>query len=275
IEVKWRDDGCALPGRGRSCSGYAIEYIPQKWPTWSSFADATFEDVYGKIDTAAERYDARQLRSQVLLNDGTGKFTGTDLPVDVQLSIAQGIGVGDYDNDGKLDAYIAQNFHWPQPETGRWISGYGVLLQGRGDGSFEALSMARSGINWHKDGRSVVPCDVNSDGCLDIIFSVSNGKPQLCLADKGQSQGSGLLVSLSGKAPNTQAAGAKLTLELSDGTKLTRIVQAGSGMLSSYLGPVHFGIPSGATASRLTVAWPDGSSSESTELAGPVVKIQQ
>ncbi|MCC7478838.1 ASPIC/UnbV domain-containing protein, partial [bacterium] len=87
--------------------------------------------------------------------------------------------------------------------------------------------------------------------------------------------GSGLLVSLSGKAPNTQAAGAKLSLELSDGTKLTRIVQAGSGMLSSYLGPVHFGIPSGATASRLTVTWPDGSSSESTELAGPLVKIQQ
>ena len=61
--------------------------------------------------------------------------------------------------------------------------------------------------------------------------------------------------------------GAVLTLTLSDGKTLTRTVQAGSGYLGSLAGPVHFGVPTGATASKLTVKWADGTTSENTELA--------
>jgi hypothetical protein len=275
IEVKWRDDGCPLPGRGRSCSGYAIDYIPKKFPTWTNFADATFEDVYGPIDKAAERYDARQLRSQILINDGSGKFTATNLPLDVQYSIAQGIGVGDFDCDGNLDAYVAQNFHWPQPETGRWTGGYGVVLHGNGDGTFSALNMAQSGISYSKDGRGVVPADMNGDGFLDIVFSASDASPQYCSFNADQAKGTGFFVELKGKAPNTMAVGAKLSLETSGGKKLTRVIQAGSGMLSSYYGPQHFGLPSGDKPAKLTVTWPDGSSQEVTELSGDKVTVEQ
>src|SRR5205085_6366535 len=72
VEVKYRKDGCMLPGRGRSCSGHAIGYIAEKWPTWHSFADATFADVYGPGMKSATRYDADELHSEVLLNDGAG-----------------------------------------------------------------------------------------------------------------------------------------------------------------------------------------------------------
>ena len=66
-----------------------------------------------------------------------------------------------------------------------------------------------------------------------------------------------------------------LTLTLSDGKTLTRTVQAGSGYLGSLAGPVHFGVPTGATATKLTVKWADGTTSETTELTGGSVTVTQ
>ena len=69
VEVK-QGDNCMLPGRGRSCSGYAIGYIPKKFPTWDSFASATLEEVYGHKLGSAEKFEARVMRSQLIVNNG-------------------------------------------------------------------------------------------------------------------------------------------------------------------------------------------------------------
>ena len=144
VEVKYAKidgvDNCAMPGRGRSCSGYAISYIPQKWPTWTQFANATLEEVYGPGLKTAERYDAKTVASDVLINDGAGKFTATHLPGTAQLGAGFGIGVGDFNCDGNLDAFLGNNFAEPQPEAGNWQTGYGVLLIGDGAGGFRDAS---------------------------------------------------------------------------------------------------------------------------------------
>jgi hypothetical protein len=121
----------------------------------------------------------------------------------------------------------------------------------------------------------VVPADLNGDGQLDLVVSMSDAPAQVALRQAAQSGGTGLEVTLQGKAPNTAGVGAKLMLKLADGRMLTRIVQAGSGYLSSYSGPVHFGIPTGSTASELTVTWADGSTSHSTDLAGGKTTVKQ
>lgn len=273
IEVKYRNDGCMLPGRGRSCSGYAIKYIPQKFSSWASFADATLEDVYGEGLKTAERFDAGDLHSVFLRNDGKS-FGEEELPALAQWSPAFGIGVADFNSDGILDAFMAGNFYATQPETGRWNAGYGVMLLGNGDGSFKALEPGESGIRLPWDTRSAVPADFNRDGRSDLLVSTSVGQPQICLA-RSSAKSASVLLQLRGKAANPAAVGARLTLMLSDGSELMREVQAGSGYLGSYSGPVLVELPDGQQVQNISVRWPDGQTSETEAPAGQMIEIAQ
>lgn len=272
IEVKFRKDGQMLPGRGRSCSGYAIGYIPKKWPTWESFANATLEDVYGPGLAAAEKLTADDLHTSLLVNNGDGSFVQQELHGQAQWAPVFGIGVGDFNRDGLVDAYLANNTKATQCETGRWNMGYGQLLLGK-PGGFGELTPAESGAVLPWDQRGVIPADFNGDGALDLAVSVSDAVPQLLAGQAAE--GSSIWVTLKGKAPNTSAVGAKVTLVLSSGTRLLRAVQAGSGYLSSYSGPLCFGIPAGDKAQSVQVLWPGGSTSSSSELAGGKVVMAQ
>ena len=265
VEVKFGSDGTLLPGRGRSCSGYAISTIPERFPTWSMFADASLEEIYGPIDQVAEKYTFDYIANAFFENDGTGGFTMQELPIMAQLSCDFGIAVGDFNNDGNLDAWLNENYRNTQPEETRWVCGYGTLLLGNGRGSFECVEPLDSGLRVNAEGRGAVAADLNQDGSLDLVLSVSSASPQIGWGIPENSPGSGLLVSLQGPAGNPAGVGAKLALELSDGRVLYREVQAGHTYLSSYIGPIHFGIPEGSTARKLSVSWPGGGQSEVTE----------
>ncbi|MCH7471622.1 VCBS repeat-containing protein, partial [bacterium] len=278
IEVKHRRDGELLPERGRSCSGYAIGYVASRYPTWASFADATVGEIYGQGLEEAERFEADELASVICINEGGGVFRVEELPLTAQLAPVFGIGVGDFNMDGKLDAYLANNFYGTQPETGRWNAGYGVLALGDGAGGFSCLEPYVSGISMSTEGRGVVPADFNMDGMLDLVVSASNAAPQLALGVSsagagGSALGSSLLVKLSGKAPNTAAVGARLKLVLDDGVAMIREVQAGGGYLSSYAGPLHFGIPKGRTPASLSITWPGGAVSETTSFDSRTIEL--
>lgn len=270
IEVKYRSDGCMLPGRGRSCSGYAISYIPVRFPTWDSFANATLEDIYGPGLEGAERFDATELHSVVCINDGSGSFAMQELPRSAQWAPVFGIGVADLNCDGYLDCYLANNFYWTQPETGHWDTGYGVVLLGDGSGGFTDLEPTQSGIRMYEDGRGVVAADFSGDGRPDLAVSASDGRP--VIATNAASGGQTLEVSLSGTPGNPAGVGAQLVLALDNGTELLREVHAGQGYLSSYGGNVHFAIPDGQQPVQLTVYWPGGDVTEITDgLSGSVM----
>jgi hypothetical protein len=276
IEVKVGSDGTLLPGRGRSCSGYAVTTIPERFPTWSMFADASLEDVYGPVDQAAEKYTADKMESCLLINDGSGGFTVQDLPLPAQYSIVFGIAVGDFDNDGNLDAWLNQNYRNTQPEETRWVSSYGCLLLGDGKAGLRSLEPLESGMRVNAEGRGAVAADMNGDGSLDLLLSVSSAKAQMGWGIPENDKGSGLSVSLQGPAGNPAGIGARLSLELSDGRVLQREVQNGHTYLSSYVGPVHFGIPDGTQPKKLTVIWPGGSRSELESFGdGNAVRISQ
>ena len=181
--------------------------------------------------------------------------------------------MGDYNCDGNLDMFLGDNFRFTQPETGNWQTGYGSVLLGDGKGGFKVPEPHATGIYMATDNRGVVPADLNGDGQLDLVVSMSDAAAQVALRQKAESGGTGLEVTLHGKAPNSAGIGAKLALKLSSGQTVYRTVQAGEGYLSSYAGPVHFGVPAGTTASEVDVTWPDGTSSKSTELATGRVTI--
>jgi len=173
--------------------------------------------------------------------------------------------VGDFNNDGNLDAWLNENYRNTQPEETRWVCGYGTLMLGDGNGSFTCIEPLDSGLRVNAEARGAVAADMNQDGSLDLVLSVSNSNPQIAWGMPDNSRGSGLSVSLAGSLGNPGGVGASLALELSDGRTMHREVQAGHTYLSSYVGPLHFGIPAGSSPAKLTISWPGGAQSVVTE----------
>ena len=109
------EGGEQYPSRGLSCSSSAMPFVKEEFPTYDSFARASLEDVYGadKLSTAL-RYEATHLAHTVFINDGTGVFSAHSLPRHSQASVGYGVVVADFDADGGLDIFIANNSFAPQ-----------------------------------------------------------------------------------------------------------------------------------------------------------------
>ncbi|MEZ5337821.1 MAG: VCBS repeat-containing protein [bacterium] len=273
IEAKNTNDGGYLPGRGRSCSGYAMPSIQQRFPKWEDFANASFEDVYGDPASLPEKYEAADLHNSIFMNGGGGSFSAAvQLPEMAQLSPVYGIVAMDFDGDGDKDLLLAENYKFTQPETGRWNLGYStVLLQD--NGSWQPLELLQSGVNIHEDARGVIACDLDHDGMQELLVSVSNGQAKHL--ESSRAAASSLEVLLQGKAGNRFASGAVISLTLDDGSVLRRLVQAGQGYLSSYIGPQYFAIPAGRSYTALDVQWSDGSHSAASDFEGSSVAVIQ
>ena len=174
------DEGILVPNRGRSCSSGAMPFIAQKFKNFHSFATAGLADIYStdKLQKA-HKFEANELSSGLLINDGGGIFEFHPLPRLAQVAPCFGLAFLDADGDGKTDLYVSQNFYGPQRETGRMAGGVGMLLLGNGDGSFTELAPKQSGILIPGDARWAVALDFDDDGCDDLAVAVNNGQVRL------------------------------------------------------------------------------------------------
>jgi enediyne biosynthesis protein E4 len=116
------------------------------------------------------------------LNDGHGHFTlssASNNDLDVGVHWYPSGALFDFDRDGFLDFWPATVAHWPYDPNGP-NDEPPTLLRGRGDGTFENVSMQvglpkmdgtlDAGTQWrHVFG--VVACDIDGDGDDDMIFA--------------------------------------------------------------------------------------------------------
>jgi hypothetical protein len=263
-----------FPVRGKTALEKAVPSIAERFPTHHAFAAATLPQLVGENELAgAVRVEATIAESGVLLNDGPGRFAFGPLPRLAQAAPVFGIVLEDFDADGNLDVFLAQNFSGAQRETGRMNGGVGVCLLGRGDGTFAAASPERSGLVVPEDGRAAVATDYSGAGLPDLIVATHNG-PVRAFENRSVGGGRRLSVRLRGPSGNPTGIGARVTLRLDSGRAIVREVCAGTGYWSQSGGLLHFSWSTPASASEIEVRWPGGRVSRQREgLSGRTVLL--
>jgi hypothetical protein len=186
----------------------------------------------------------------------------------------------DYDNDGLLDLIVVNGHVYPQLDVARRGASAGyrqrrLLYHNRGDGTFDEVA-ARYGQTLMEDrvSRGLAVGDIDNDGRPDVVINDLDGSPQV-LRNELASPGHWLIVALKGRAPNTDAIGAIVTLR-ANGVTETRYVRSGTSYISQSDMRQHFGLGSAATVESIDVLWPDGTHSTRTAVrADQVVRIDQ
>ena len=170
------NNGEQFPVRGRQCSSEQIPAIELKFKDYNSFASASLESIYGK----KELDDARHLQvnsfsSKVFINDGQGNFEASDLPIEAQYAPINDLIISDINKDKIPDIILAGNLFASEVETPRADAGIGLLLRGKGDGTFETVSMNQSGLILREDIKSLILLFGSTSHKL--LFAASNQGP--------------------------------------------------------------------------------------------------
>ncbi len=128
-----------------------------KFRNYKSFAMATMDQFF----TPEQLKDALIVRannfnSVYCRNDGGGKFTITNLPLQAQLSALNGMIADDFDGDGNLDIVINTNDYSTEVTVGRYDALNGLMLKGDGKGNFVAQTILESGIFIPGNGKALI-----------------------------------------------------------------------------------------------------------------------
>jgi hypothetical protein len=169
------EEGKLLPYARRHDLGMQLPGIKKRYLRFSNYVGQGMYDIF--TDEALEQsvlQQVDQLSSAIAINNGDGTFELRDLPQQAQFSPIYGILVEDFDKDGKQDVLLGGNFHRAKPEVGRYDASYGLLLKGKGDGSFDALPASASGIRVDGEVRDIISL---KSGGKDLIIFARNNAP--------------------------------------------------------------------------------------------------
>ena len=169
----------------------------------------------------------------------------------------------DADLDGRADLLLANGHIEPQiQETQKDVS-YAQptqLLRGLAGGSFADVTKLVGGdLQRPRVGRSMALADVDGDGDLDVCVTANGGPATLLRCDLEDAAVRSLRVRVHGKAPATDALGAKVTVTVG-GRPQTQWVHTGGGYLGQSELTLTFGLGGAGSASKVEVRWPDGTS---------------
>jgi hypothetical protein len=175
----------------------------------------------------------------------------------------------DCDNDGRLDAFVANGHIQPEVHRQSTELTYAerpLLFHNDGGGRFVEVGRATGGPFAREGvGRGAACADYDNDGDLDLLVT-HNGGPATLLRNESDHQAHWLQLDLVGAPPNTQALGARVVVRTGRVTQ-RQTVRTGSSYLSQSMTRLHFGLGASTRADSVEVRWPDGSTVRLQELA--------
>ncbi len=172
-------NGKVVPVRGKECSSEQMPVLNKKFQTYHDFASASIEEVLGRDKVrSCGSLTATYFKSVVLMNTGSS-FEVKELPFAAQWAPILDSKILDVNADGIPDILVAGNMLNTEPETPSYDAGKGLLLYGRGDGSFDCIiDISRSGLNLKYNAKKIELLK-RATGQYALLVANNNGVPQL------------------------------------------------------------------------------------------------
>jgi hypothetical protein len=201
------------------------------------------------------------LSNRLYHNEGGGRFSSVAAgPIlkNVPGGSIHGVAWGDYDNDGFLDLFVANEF------------GNNLLFHNNGDGTFSQIT---TGNLITMTGNKGACCwvDYDNDGFLDLFVTRGgdNGLQSNLLYHNEGNSNNWIKVHCVGTVSNRSAIGAKVRVKATVSGKTfwqLREITGGSGW--STTSPVaHFGLGDATNVQTLRIEWPSGTVQEFSNVA--------
>ena len=246
--------GAAYNGDGKVVAGMGV--------TAGDFDNDGDEDVF--VTTLAEE------ASTLYVNDGTGMFEDLANRHGVGHTTVPYTGFGtfwfDYDNDGRLDLFIAngeikvvdslRGNPFPYGQKNQLFHNEGGIFR-------ETTARAGAALQLFEVSRGAAIGDIDNDGDLDIVVTNANGPVRLLMNRIGAGN-HWLEVRLRGVKVNRDGYGARVALFRRGHPPLWRRVAADGSYLSANDPRVHFGLGTKSEIQAfpleaIEVVWPNGS----------------
>jgi hypothetical protein len=197
-------------------------------------------------------------------NNGRGEFSDATLEFRLMQPSFPYTGFGtqwfDYDNDGRLDLFIA-NGAVTAMESLRGsaypFSQRNLLLHNEGAAFRETSGEGGPAMRVSAVGRGAAFGDIDNDGTIDIVVSNNNGPVRLLLNRTGGGR-HWLEVRLQGTRSNRDGIGARVGVLRNGVNPLWQRVHTDGSYLSASDIRVHFGLGESSEIQAVVVEWPDG-----------------
>jgi enediyne biosynthesis protein E4 len=166
----------------------------------------------------------------------------------------------DYDNDGRLDLFVAQGHVMDNIELTEPSLRYReppLLLRNSGSRFRNVSSQSGPAFQIAIAARGAAFGDLDNDGFIDVGINCNDG-PAIILRNHGGNGNHWLLVNLIGSASNRDGIGAKLRLVAENGSERFAFVSTAGSYLSASDKRAHFGLGSSKKIKLLEITWPSG-----------------
>ncbi|HEX6772314.1 MAG TPA: CRTAC1 family protein [Acidobacteriaceae bacterium] len=200
-------------------------------------------------------------------NDGSGLFEEKSNASGISGPSAKSLTFSafffDYDLDGLPDIFAANGHVADDVSVTQPSLKYAeppLLFRNRGNGRFEDVSnKVGAALRQPVVARGAAYLDYDNDGDLDLVIVPSNGPARLLRNENGN-ENDVLRVKTIGTRSNRDGIGARVTVRLANGERLSETVKSGSSYLSQSELPLTFGLGKPGEGKMVTVEirWPSG-----------------
>lgn len=258
FEAEWDSAlGGVVPHRNLQIVGAAMPVVRTRVSTHRDYAVSSLSKLLGDAFSTAHVARASTLETAAWLNRGE-KFERLSLPSVAQWAPVMGMSAADFDGDGNVDLFLAQNYFAMRPEDGRLDAGTGLLLRGTGGGGFRGLTSVDSGIRIDGEQRGSAVGDLDEDGRPDLIVAQNGAETRVMRNTSGVP---GLRVRFSGPPGNPRSIGVSARLRVGEMFSPRQEVRGGTGCFSQDSATLVFARPEKGMS--LSATWPGGKTTES------------